>query len=56
MMGVQNKYLGIADNNVQPIEKVGIGNVGAVLVGVALQRRDVTAITITVDYATIGKR
>ena len=55
MIGAQDKCLGVADDDVQPVEQTGIGIVGSMLVGVAFQRRDVTAITVAVDHASISK-
>ena len=54
-MGVQSKCLGVADDDMQPMEKAGIRSVGSVLMGVAFQCGDVTAVTVAVDYAAIGK-
>ena len=55
MTSAQNKCLGITDDDMQPMEKTGIGIVGSVLVGVAFQRRNVTTVAITTDHASIGK-
>lgn len=55
MIGAQNKCLGVADDDVQPMEKAGMGIVGFVFMGIAFQRRDVTAIAIAVDLAAIVK-
>ena len=55
MIGVEDKCLGIADDDVQPMEKTGVGIVGAILMGIAFQRWDVTAIAIATDDAAVGK-
>ncbi len=55
MIGAQNKFLCVADYDVQPVEQTRIGIVRLVLVGVAFQRGDVTAVSIAVDHAAIGK-
>ena len=55
MMGTQDKCLGVADDDVQPMEKAGMGIVGFVFMDIAFQRRDVTAIAIAVDLAAIVK-
>ena len=55
MIGAQNKRLGVADHDVQPMEKAGIRIVGLVFMGVVLQRRDVTTIAIAEDLAAIGE-
>ena len=55
MIGAQNKSLGIADDDVQPVEQTGIGIVWPVLMGIAFQCRDVTAVSIAVNHAAIGK-
>lgn len=55
MTSVRNKCPGIADDNVQPIEKIRIGIVGFVLMSVVFQSRDITAVTIAVDHAAIRK-
>lgn len=51
----REKSLGIADDGVQPMEKAGIGIIGTVLVGAAFQCGDVTAVTVAVNHAAIGK-
>ena len=55
MIGAQNKRLGVADHDVQPMEEAGIRGVGVIFMGVVLQRRDVTAIAIAEDHAAIGE-
>ena len=55
MIGAQNKCLGVADNDVQPMEKAGIRIVGSVPVSVAFQCGDITVITVAVDHAVISK-
>ena len=55
MIGAQNKSLGVTDDDVQIVEKDGIRIVRSMLAGVAFQRGDVAAITVTVYYAAISK-
>ena len=55
MIGAQNKRLGVADHDVQPMEKAGIRIVGLVFMGVVLQRRDITAVAIGVDLTVISE-
>ena len=55
MIGTQDKRFGVADHDVQPMEQAGIGVIGFVFMEVALQSWKVTAITIAVDHAAIGK-
>ena len=55
MIGTPDKCLGVADDDVQPVEQTRIGIIGSVLMGVAFQRWDVTAITVAVDHAVISK-
>ena len=55
MIGAKNKSLGVADDDVQPVEKAGIRIIGSVFVGVAFQRGNVTAIAVAVDHAAISK-
>lgn len=56
VVDAQNKHLGVTDDDVQPMEKVGIGSVGFVLMSITFQRWDVTAIAIAVDLAAIVKK
>lgn len=51
MVGSQNKRLGIADHNMQPVEHTAIRGVGLAFVDVILKCRDVTAVTIAADRA-----
>ena len=39
----------------QPVEQAGIGIVWLVLMGIAFQRWDVAAVSVTVNHAAIGK-
>ena len=55
MISAQNKSLGVADDDVQPMKKARIRIVGSVLVSVAFQRANITAIAVTADHAAIGK-
>ena len=52
----QDKGFGVAGDDVQPVEQAGIGIVRLVLMGVALQRRDVAAVAVAANYASLGKR
>ena len=49
MIGAQNKRLGDTDDDVQSMEKARIRIVGFVLMGIAFQRRDVTAISLWIS-------
>ena len=53
-IGTQDKCLGVADRDVQPMEKAGIGIVRFVFMGVALQGRNVIVIAIAVDLTAIS--
>lgn len=55
MIGAQDKRLGVADHDMQPMEKAGIGIVRLVFMGVALQGQNVTAIAIAVELTAIGE-
>ena len=55
MIGAQNKRLGVADHDVQPVEKARIRIIGLVLMGIALQCQDIAAISIAADHAAIDK-
>ena len=55
MIGAQNKRLGVAGHDVQPMKEAGIRVVGLVFMDVVLQRRDVTTIAIAEDLAAIGE-
>lgn len=55
MIGAQNKRLGVADHDVQPVEQTGIKVVGFVLMGITFECRDVTAVAIPVDHTAIDK-
>jgi len=54
MMGTQDKCLGVADHDVQPMEKAGIGIVRFVFMSVALQGQNVTAIPIAMDLTAVS--
>ena len=56
MVSTQDKRLGVADHDVQPMEQTRIGIVEFVLMGIALQSRDITPVTITVNCTARGKR
>ena len=51
MVGSQNKRLGIADHNVQPVEHTAVRDIGLMFVDVIFKCRDVTAVTIAADRA-----
>lgn len=53
MIDTQDKLLGIVDRYMQPMEKAGIEVIGFVFMGVAIQNRNVVAISITVDFTAI---
>ena len=53
MIGTQDKRFGIADHDVQPMEKAGIGIVEFVFMSIAIQGRNVAAITIAVDFTDV---
>lgn len=55
MISAQNKRLGVADHDVQPMEESRNQDIGLVFMGVALQRWDITAIAIAVDLTAIGE-
>lgn len=46
MIGTQDKRLSVAEHDVKPMEEAGIGIVGFVFMGEAIQGRNVAAITI----------
>ena len=56
MVSTQDERLGVTDYDVQPMEQARIGIVGFVLMGIALQSRDITPVTVTVDRTTLDKR
>ena len=51
VVGSQNKCLGIADHNMQPVEHTAVWVIGFMLVDVILKRRDITAVTVAADGA-----
>lgn len=56
MIRAQDEGLGLADYNVQPVWQAGVGIIGLVLMGVALQGRDIASVAIAVDRTALGKR
>ena len=56
MISAQDERLGVADHDMQPMEQTQIGIVGLVLMGIALQSRDITPVTITVNCTALNKR
>ena len=56
MVSTQDERLGVTDYDVQPMEQARIGIVGFVLMGIALQSRDITPVTITVNRTALDKR
>lgn len=56
MISSQDEGLGIAGDDVQPVEQAGIGDVRLVLMGVALQRRNVAAVAVAAPRVSLGKR
>ncbi len=56
MIGTQDECFGVANHDVQPVQQAGVGIVRLVFVGVALQRRDVAAVAVTANCASLGKR
>lgn len=56
MVSTQNVRLGVTDYDVQPVEQTQVGLVGPVLMGIALQGRDIASVTITVNRTALGKR
>ena len=56
MIGSQNECFGVADHNVQPVQQTRVGIERLVLMGVAIQRWNVTAVAITADCAASSKR
>ena len=55
MVSTQDERFGVADYDVQPMEQTRIGIAGFVLMGIALQSRDIASITIAVDRAPLSK-
>ena len=55
VIGSQNERLGVADNDMQPVQQTGVGIVRFVLMGVAFQCRDVAAVAVAADRASLGK-
>ena len=51
VVGSQKERLGIAHNNMQPVEHTAVGVIGLMLVGVILKRGDITVVTIAADGA-----
>ena len=56
MIGSQNECFGVSDHDVQPVQQTRVGIERLVLMGVAFQRWNVTAIAITADCAASSKR
>ena len=56
VVGSQNKCLGIADHNMQPVEHTAVWVIGFMLVDVILKRRDITAVTVAADGAAVLQR
>lgn len=55
MISAQDKRLGIADNNVQPMKHTRIGGIYLMLMLVIFQSWDITAITVAADGTVISK-
>ena len=55
MIGTQNESFGVAEHDVQPVQQTGVGIERLVLMGVAFQRWNVTAVAITADCAASSK-
>ncbi len=55
VISAQDKRLGIADNDMQPVKHAGFWVKGAMLVGILPQGGDVTAVAIAPDHAVIRK-
>ena len=56
MISTQDERLGVANHDMQPMEQTRVGIVGLVLMGIALQSRDIAPVTITVNRTARGKR
>lgn len=52
----QDERFGIADHDVQPVEQTGVGIIRLVFVDVTLQCRDIAAVAIAPNGASLGKR
>lgn len=55
MIGARNERLGIADNDVEPMEQARIGIVGLVFMRKLFQRRNIAAITVAADHTVFCK-
>lgn len=55
MIGTYDKRFGVADHDVQPMEKAEIGVIGFVFMSEAIPGRNVAAITIAVNLTAIGE-
>ena len=53
VVGSQNKSLGVAEYNVQPMKHTGTRVISTVFMVIAFQRGDVAAVTVALDHAII---
>lgn len=56
MISSQYEGFGVAGDDVQPVEQAGIGVVRLVFMGIVLQRRDIAAVAVAANCASLGKR
>lgn len=55
MISVQDECFGVADSDVQPVERLGIRVIRFALMGIALQGGNISAVSIAMDLTSLRK-